>query len=139
MKWLYYLIQLTWGILMTLIGAIAYFIFAICLKYPTSKYRNMYCFVMPYSFGGMNLGMFAVYGEGDESVLSHEYGHSIQNLFFGPLMPFIIGIPSVIRYWYRELQYTFKKPPTTNYDDIWFEGQATSLGKKADSKKWKWI
>ena len=50
---------------------------------------------------------------------------------WGILMPFVISIPSAIRYWYREIIYRTnrtkysKLPP---YDSIWFEGQATSLG-----------
>ncbi len=44
-------------------------------------------------------------------------------------MPFVVGIPSMIRYWYRELKYNRKgKVPPTSYDSIWFEGQATRIG-----------
>ena len=47
---------------------------------------------------------------------------------FGPLMPFIVAIPSCIRYWFRR----FTKP-TTMYDGIWFERQATNLGYRMDN------
>ena len=48
-------------------------------------------------------------------------------------MPFVICIPSAIRYWYREFIWhcnkeKFNKLP--EYDAIWFEGQATKWGKK---------
>ena len=53
----------------------------------------------------------------------------IQNAILGPFMPFVVGIPSAIRYWYRELKYNRKgKVPPTSYDSIWFEGQATRIG-----------
>ena len=44
-------------------------------------------------------------------------------------MPFVVCIPSAVRYWYREFKYHRKKlTPPTKYDDIWFEGQATKWG-----------
>lgn len=63
----------------------------------------------------------------------HESGHGIQNIMFGPLMPFIVSIPSCIRYWYREyLVRSGKKKyyELPEYDSIWFEGMATRLGEK---------
>lgn len=65
--------------------------------------------------------------------MAHECGHGIQNIIFGPLFPFLVAIPSVIRYWYREVIWRkdreryFQLP---KYDDIWFEGQATRWGDK---------
>ncbi|MBO5712210.1 MAG: hypothetical protein J6R47_05160 [Acholeplasmatales bacterium] len=45
-------------------------------------------------------------------------------------MPFVICIPSALRYWYRELRYNRKGiTPPTKYDDIWFEDEATKLGR----------
>ena len=56
----------------------------------------------------------------------HECGHGIQNCIWGPLMIFVVCIPSATRYWYREFKYHRKGlTPPTKYDDIWFEGQAT--------------
>ena len=44
-------------------------------------------------------------------------------------MPFVVSIPSAIRYWNRKLNYHDKGlTPPTEYDDIWFEKQATKLG-----------
>lgn len=67
------------------------------------------------------------------SLQRHEAGHSLQNILLGPLMPFLVAIPSAVRYWYREYQVKKKKklrgelPP---YESIWFEGWATRLGNK---------
>jgi hypothetical protein len=53
---------------------------------------------------------------------------------FGVLFPFIIAIPSVIRYWNYQRKIKnhsgegrLELPP---YDDVWFEGQATRLGEQ---------
>jgi hypothetical protein len=60
----------------------------------------------------------------------------LQNLIWGPLFPFVIAIPSAIRYWYRELKYYRKGLyPDTDYDSIWFEGQATKWGNKVYNRK----
>ncbi len=51
----------------------------------------------------------------------------------GFFMPFIVSIPSAVRYWYREYlvrdgkKLSWELPP---YDSIWFEGWATALGTK---------
>lgn len=135
----YYLIEWTWGLPMTLIGLIT-FLIAKSFGCRTYWYRNAMCIVVPWDFGGLEMGMFFVRGEHCESVCAHEYGHSIQNLWWGPLMPFVICIPSGIRYWYREIRYSIAhKPCKTKYDDIWFEGQATRLGELAEADKWYWL
>ena len=59
----------------------------------------------------------------------HEFGHSIQNCRFGPLMPFLVSIPSSTRYrWRLFRERVLKKPSATPYDSVWFEAQATRLG-----------
>jgi hypothetical protein len=48
-------------------------------------------------------------------------------------MPFLVAIPSFIRYWYRELLVRSgekKYADLPDYDSVWFEGWATKLGKK---------
>ena len=100
MKFLYYLIQWTWGLPMNIIGAITYII-CNCFGYKSYWFRNARCIVHPKNFGGVELGMFFVRGEKNTSVCEHEYGHSIQNLWWGPLFPFVIAIPSAFRYWMR--------------------------------------
>lgn len=63
-----------------------------------------------------------------EHIKNHEFGHGLQNCVFGPLMPFIVSAPSSIRYWTRRIQTKMGNPPEKDYDDIWFEGQATRAG-----------
>lgn len=135
----YYVLQWTWGIILNIIGACV-FVYALIAKWPISKYRNAILMEAPKSFGGLNLGMFLMVGKGNRSSVAHEYGHSLQNLTWGLLMPFVIAIPSAIRYWHRRIKYLDKglTPPTT-YDSVWFEGQATSLGKRAEAGEWSWV
>lgn len=60
---------------------------------------------------------------------SHECGHGLQNIILGPLFPFVIAIPSAIKYQYYNRCYKNEKE-TRPYDSIWFEGQATRWGQK---------
>ena len=132
----YYLIQWTWGILPNILGAIG-FLIAAAAKWPIQRYRKAIQILVPWNFGGLSLGMFIFRGVANESVLPHEYGHTIQNLRFGPSFLFAIGIPSAIRYWKREFIKDKKSLPP--YYAVWFEGQATQLGKEAEAGKWSWL
>ena len=139
---MYYVIQWTWGLPMTLLGSIVFLICKLC-GCRTYMYRNAVCIVIPWNFGGLELGMFFVRGKLNESVCAHEYGHSIQNLWWGWLFPFVIAIPSATRYWYREFYTKFIYPKNRKrlprYDAVWFEGQATELGRKANQDIWSWL
>ena len=128
-KWLFYLLSWTWGIIMTLIGHAAAGILLLLGHRPQ---KNIYgwTFVIGENWGGVDLGYISIVQHNPtQHLLNHEFGHSIQNCYFGPFFPFIVAIPSMIRYWYREFKY--RKNPTVklpDYDVIWFEGTATSLG-----------
>lgn len=128
----YWLLQITWGSLMTIIGA-----FAIlgALIAGGKVHRNGPTIIVEIggNWGGLELGAFALCGKYSESspewfahTRKHEFGHSLQNCIFGPLMPFVVVIPSAIRYWYRNLN-NITEP---EYDAIWFEGTATKYGSK---------
>ena len=137
----YYITQWTWGIIMNIIGFFV-FLFAVMAGWSVGKYRNAIKITCPgkHAWGGVNLGMFIMITEGNESSLPHEYGHSIQNLSWGLLFPFMIAIPSAIRLWYREFKYHKKGlTPPTKYDDIWFEGEATKFGRLANEEYWTWL
>lgn len=125
----FYLLSWTWGLPMTLIGGIAMLVLMIAGKKP-QRWGDCYYIEVGKDWGGINLGMFFLTCEKPGRYTKcHEHGHAIQNCYFGFLMPFVVGIPSVVRYWYRELKYHRKgKYPPTDYDDIWFERQATELG-----------
>ena len=115
---------------MTLIGGAAAFVLTILGYKPNGKYGYCWVFEVGDHLGGASIGPVIITGKTPSAnIMKHEHGHAIQNCLFGPLMPFIVCIPSVARYWYRELRYLRKgEIPHTKYDDVWFEGQATRIG-----------
>ena len=133
----FWVLSLTWGLPMTLFGAI------IALGLLVTGHKpKMFGYFIHFSTRtndgwGMSGGLFIFTTndcKDDIQLLSHECGHSsYQQLWFGWLFPFIVGIPSAIRYLYREyLVKSGKKkysdlPP---YDSIWFEKTATEYGAK---------
>lgn len=126
---IYYFLQFTYGIIMNIIGGLLALILLITGYKPKKFTNNIYFEFKKIDWFGFSCGIFVFIGKDCTNFLWHESGHSIQNVTFGPLFPFIVAIPSVIRFWYRELKF-YKKglTPKTYYDDIWFEGQATLLG-----------
>ena len=130
-KFLFYLLSFTWGLPLTLIGCIVAAVLLIAGHKP-QKWGYCYYFEVGENWGGLELGIiFLTNKNPSHHIKSHEYGHGIQNCWFGPLMPFIVCIPSAIRYWYREyLVRSGKKKyfELPGYDSIWFEHQASTLG-----------
>jgi hypothetical protein len=128
MKKIYYLLNIIWGFPMTLIGLITYSVLS-CLGYKSKDLGPCKWFTIGKNWGGISLGFVIITDDTpSEHTLDHEFGHSIQNAIFGIFFPFIVALPSAARYWKREFDYKKGKelPP---YDSIWFEGQATKLGK----------
>ena len=100
----YWLIQCTWGCIMTLIGAIAALGLIITGHKPKLLGPTVY-FEVGHNWGGLELGGFFLCDkESPMSTKYHEAGHSLQNLVLGPLMPFLVCIPSATRYWLREFK-----------------------------------
>lgn len=127
----------TWGIIMTIIGALVIGcikFYGLCTKKSYKLKKHGYCYYLNIgnSWGGLELGMFFLTDKRDSvSTKNHEFGHAIQNCYWGILMPFVICIPSAIRYWYREFKYNRKGlTPPVKYDAIWFEKDATLTGRK---------
>lgn len=121
-KFLFYTLSLTWGLPLTIIGAIIFSILIILGKKP-KKWDYCYYINIGKSWGGLELGLFFIVDENDSiHTKKHEQGHGIQNCYFGPFMIFIVFIPSAMRYWYREI---IKKinpnKALSEYDSIWFE------------------
>lgn len=184
-KLIFWLLSLIWGLPITLVGAAAALILYWKGYLPT-RWGPCWVFAIGKGWGGVNLGPIILVSKGSKSnTINHEVGHALQNCIWGPLFPFVIAIPSVIRYWVREQEGYIKKikfstifdialmiiciislvliwfdivilpltfielyliiivswldwkelPQYKNdeepqYDDIWFEGQATRWGTK---------
>lgn len=175
-RWLYYLFNFTWGIIMTVIGLVIDLVMLICgqvphkfhgtwyfetgpswilyvvnffwaillgiswpivllvkkiRKRPKPKFKK-YLATNPEYWGGLETGMsFIAQPDSSYRLRCHELGHTYQNAILGPFFIILVGLPSAIRYWYREFLYIFNKkkwsklPP---YDAIWFENSATDIG-----------
>ena len=123
------LLSHTWGIIMTLIGYGARLVFRSMGK-KGEKIGFTRVYTIGKGWGGLNLGTTIIISQDcyPNNTVAHEMGHGIQNAIFGIFYPFIVFIPSTIRYHYRNYLYRKGITPKTKYDDIWFEGQATKLG-----------
>lgn len=130
-KRVYWLLSLTWGSIMSLIGLIALGIMRL-QGHEVKHHKNALYMTFGHNWGGVNLGcVFFVDNESDhEFCKNHEYGHSIQNIIYGALMPFIVALPSLIRATYRTILWKCGKVFETDYYDIWFESQANFFGGK---------
>ena len=97
----YWLVSLTWGGLMTWTGAFIALVMLLSRHAPQKLGPNVY-FEVGLGWGGMEYGaFFFVSKDAGERTRLHEAGHGIQNLVLGPLMPFLVCIPSALRYWMR--------------------------------------
>ena len=119
---------------MTLFGAIIALGLLITGHKPKIYKGAVYFEAFGDNWGGFEAGCFFFVDRTPSlSVIKHEWGHGIQNLILGPLTPFVVSIPSCVRYWFREFVYRndrqcFRDLPP--YDAFWVEAWATTLGTK---------
>ena len=98
-KFFYWFLSLTWGLPMTLIGLLVALALLITGHKP-HKFGYTFYFKVGKSWGGLGLGaIFLTDSTPSEHTLCHEHGHGFQNCVLGIFYPFIIGIPSAVRYW----------------------------------------
>lgn len=132
-KKLFMILSHTWGLLMVIIGYGAMLVLK-ALGYKAERYGWCYHFSVGKNWGGISLGCVIITDDKTtKHTLNHEHGHAIQNALYGILFPFIVAIPSVIRYHYRNAQEKKGVKLKTEYDDAWFEGQATKWGDKYEN------
>jgi len=125
---LYYILNFTWGIILTLLG---YVLLLILLPFGRVKRFN-YCLYLELNKTtqwGFAMGtVFFVTKDASIRMKQHEFGHTVQNAIFGPFQLILVAIPSVVRFWYRRYLYFRKKFPKTVYDSVWFENTASYIG-----------
>jgi hypothetical protein len=85
--------------------------------------------------GGVSLGRFVFHGTRDSRYVplgpenaDHEYGHSIQSRWLGPLYLALVGVPSVSRVVYARLYHARHGRRWARYYDGWPEDSADRLG-----------
>lgn len=129
----YYILNCTWGIIMTLIGAIAALALLFLGHRPT-RHGGCFCFEVGENWGAISLGLVIICSSGSSNkTKNHEFGHSIQNARWGFLFPIVIGLHSFVRCQYYNYLYKHdfeKYKALPDYDSIWFEGEASALGDK---------
>ena len=130
---LFWVLSLIWGFPMTVFGLLVFLVLRIA-GYKPKRFGSLFYFEVGELWGGFECGpIFVVNKNASDYLKRHEAGHGIQNIILGPLMPVLVSIPSMIRYWYRSLLSKVNKnmymrlPP---YDSVWFEKSATDLGTK---------
>ena len=129
-KFLFELIQWTWGLPVNLIGGIVYLI---CYrKNRHERFCNAYITHLKRSWGGLSLGEFIFMCEHDSDQWTyntriHEYGHTIQCLILGPLYWLVVGIPSSI--WCNCFD-GYRKRNNVSYYKLYCESWANKLGQK---------
>lgn len=128
-KFKFYFLSFTWGLPVTLAGCLVALVLRLCGLKP-KKWGYCYYFELGSGRSGADLGIFFIKGKPESLYLkNHELGHAVQNCYFGFLMPFIVNLPSTLRFWYRAIVKSLApKKKLKPYDSAWFEGQATRLG-----------
>lgn len=108
MTFLYILIQCTWGIAQSLLGAILFLLNAgqkhhlyhgavvTVWKAKSSISLGMFVFVADEPYFYEKLKENHSMDELSKRLLVHEYGHTIQSLILGPLYLIVMGIPSTL-------------------------------------------
>lgn len=127
-KWVYYLLQFTWGLPMNIAGLAVAAVLVLRGRRPV-PYHWGWCFEREGNWG-LELGIFFIAPPDSIHTKDHEFGHGVQNVYLGWFTPVVVSLPSVARFWWRKLKKKLGKSITTGYDDIWFEGQATKTGEK---------
>lgn len=123
---LFYLLQFTWGLPVNLPGLLA---FLCCRRRFCSKpFCNSIVTYLPGNFGGLSLGIFLFLSAQDARRLRvHEYGHTIQCLFLGPLYWAVVMLPSALWYHFFGAYRAKRRIP---YDALYCERWATAWGEK---------
>ena len=126
MGFLYVLVQWTWGILQTGIGFLLYLFY-----HSHEHFRYHHSIVTLWDKrGSMSLGMFIFLDKrAPEHILVHEFGHTIQSIYFGPFYMLIFGIPSFLWCNVRAFHH-YRVKNRISYFSFYTEKSANILGEK---------
>ena len=123
---LYTFIHWTWGILQNLAASLIF------LRYVRCPHRRFHGAVVTEWDKNryMALGMFIFVKKGcDQRLVVHEYGHTIQSIYLGPLFSLVIGLPSTL--WAKvSIFHKLRHNRQISYYSLYCERWANSLGEK---------
>lgn len=121
----YTILQWTWGLPQTLIGSAVYL-----AHIKDGHFDHKGARVTEWDRdAGLSLGKFIFIPRrgGRQSLLDHEYGHTLQSILLGPSYLLLVGIPSVM--WYRLPFFRrMRKRTGRSYYSAVFEKTADKLG-----------
>lgn len=134
-RFLFYLIQFTWGLPVNLIGGIGWL--ALRGKFRHERFKNAFVTYVPGNWGGVSLGLFIFMAEGrpdgwSRNTRIHEYGHTIQCLLLGPLYWPVIAIPSAV--WCNFFD-KYRKKHNVSYYKLYCESWANKWGSRWSGMK----
>jgi len=134
LKILFYSIRFIWELPQNLLGMI---VFILQRKKIISIKRIAGRFYFKNKYIGISLGSFIFWmpllsdnNFNFPTVMKHEFGHSVQSVYFGPLYLILVGIPSISRVIYSKIFFSFKKRHWQNYYNGYPEKWADTLGEK---------
>lgn len=146
MKFLYAIIQCTWGILQTFLGFITflmninfkhYFYHGAIItvwKNQSSVSLGMFVFMTEEPYFAKKFEGSITVSELSSRLLAHEYGHTIQSLILGPLYLIIMGIPSTI-WGFSPILAKKRRDEQISYFSFFTESWANKLGEKVTGEK----
>lgn len=145
-RFLYTLLQLTWGFPQTLAGFV---IFLINFKSPHHLFHGAICTKWNKK-SSLSLGLFIFvtddplchyknregelsYEEFYERIAVHEFGHTVQSLLWGPLYLLAVGLPSII--WATGKKFRkLRRDKRISYYSVYPEKGANYWGERATKK-----
>lgn len=123
MKWYVKLLRWLWEFPQCLLGFILTLIYKVEYK---ETFKGIPIYAGKFS-GGISLGLYIIMDESKwkynrNQIKAHEFGHTRQSLYLGPLYLIVIGLPSILWAWrYNPLTHG-------SYYKYWTEAWADSLG-----------
>ena len=127
-------IRFIWELPQNILGVIVW-LFLIRQITKTEFMHRRYFFHIP-NFG-ISLGRFIFWSGSNNAIIlinsnnkAHEFGHSIQSMYFGPLYLVFIGLPSIARVIYGSIYFKIHKRKWQNYYEGYPENWADKLGLK---------
>lgn len=126
-KVLFFILQFTWGLPVNLGGLL---LFLCCGRRRREVFHNSVVTFLPGSRGGLSLGVFIFISSQSPDtrrLCAHEYGHTVQCLFLGPLYWLVVAAPSAVWYHFFGGYRARRRVP---YDALYCERWATAWGKK---------
>ena len=144
---LYYTLQWTIGLPQNLVGLFMW-LFQRVVRREKRHGRFRYAAVTGWNrAGSMGMGMFIfvsrqlslenfkneIPGTYEEHILSHEYGHTVQSAFLGPLYLLVIGLPSIVWCNFKPVAKKWRSGKR-EYESFYPEKWATRLGLRTEAR-----